>query len=134
MTVRSKIVVFAAVTVLVSGAVIRHHLGKTFDPPPRRATNHVTQAQAIAVASGLRLAMRDKDAVTYLERAGLTSGMSMGCSHEWTTFYTLTDGCSLGLQIAPLQARADGAWANGRLNAAFIQSNGSNILSISLRR
>ena len=50
----------------------------------------------------------------------------MGCSHGWTCFYELADGSSLGLDMAPTRARADGAWVNGLLRAAYIQRNGSN--------
>ena len=127
---------FAAVVILAGGMILRHYLDIKSRPPPRRsfATNNVPQAEAIKIVSGLRFGMGDKEALRHLEQAGLTPWLSLGCSHGWTTSYRLADGCILGLQIAPLQASSGGAWANGRLKAATIQSNGSNIVSIALKR
>jgi hypothetical protein len=83
--------------------------------------------QAIAVASNLSLGMRENEAIRLLESTGLKAPMRVGCSHGWTCFYDLVDGSRLGLAMAPTRARADGAWANGLLRAAYIQRQGSNL-------
>ena len=76
--------------------------------------------------------MREEAADKLLRQHGLQGGLSLGCSHGWSRFYTLTNGCSLGLDIRPKRANPSGAWSDGLLRAAFIQSNGVNIVSITL--
>lgn len=91
-----------------------------------------SREQAIMVAPRLHLGMQEEKAMKYLKSSGFDRPLKMGCSHGWTCFYRLADGSSLGLDIAPVRARADGAWRNGLLRAAYIQKDGSNA-SIPLR-
>ncbi len=88
--------------------------------------------QAIRAASQLSLGMKEEKAMRLLESKGFEGPLKMGCSHGWTCFYPLADGTSLGLDIAPVRARADGLWRNGLLRAAYIQKNGTNA-SIALK-
>jgi hypothetical protein len=82
--------------------------------------------QAITVASQLHLGMHEEKAMNYLKTSGFGRPLKMECSHGWTCFYPMADGSSLGLDIAPVRARADGAWRNGLLRAAYVQKDGSN--------
>jgi hypothetical protein len=95
-------------------------------------TNHVSQTQAIKAASQLTVGMREEVAGRILATNGLSAPLRVGCSHGWTCFYALADDSSLGIEIRPKQARADGAWADGLVEGAIIQKNGSNIISITL--
>jgi hypothetical protein len=95
-------------------------------------TNRVDRAHAIRAASQLTLGMREEIAEGILATNGLSGPLKVGCSHGWTCFYTLADHSSLGIEIRPKRARADGAWADGLVEAAIIQKNGSNIVSIVL--
>ncbi|HEY5912837.1 MAG TPA: hypothetical protein VJA21_19770 [Verrucomicrobiae bacterium] len=70
--------------------------------------------------------MKEEKAIRLLELRGFKAPLKMGCSHGWTCFYTLDDGSSLGLDVAPVRARAVGAWRHGLLRAAYIQKNGAN--------
>jgi hypothetical protein len=95
-------------------------------------TNSVDRTHAIKAASHLTVGMREEIAERILATNGLSAPLRMGCSHGWTCFYALADHSSLGIEIKPKQARADGAWADGLVQAAIIQKNGSNIISITL--
>ena len=86
-----------------------------------------TPDEAIRAASQLSLGMKEEQAMKLMESRGLRGPLRVGCSHGWTCFYRLADGAGLGLDIAPVRARADGLWRNGLLRAAYIQSNGSNV-------
>lgn len=86
-------------------------------------TNKLGQVEAVALASRLSAGMKEEAADTMLCEHGLSSGISLGCSHGWTRFYTLTNGSSLGLEIS----------SGGRLRTAVIQSNGVDIVSIPLK-
>lgn len=97
------------------------------------STNRIGQAEAIKVASHLTNGMREEDAKRYLEQHGLGWNLSVGDSFGWSVFFPLTNGGSLGLDIKPRRFRADGEWRDGLLEAAFIQSNCVNIVSITLR-
>ena len=89
--------------------------------------------EAIAIASRLAVGMREEDADRLLQAQGIPGGISIGCSHGWTHFYQLTNGCSLGLDISPNRESASGEWTDGQLRAAYIQSNGVHIVSIKLK-
>jgi len=94
-------------------------------------TNQISQPQAIALASHLKVGMREEDAVVLLKRGGLGDSGSVGDSFGWYHGFPLTNGCILVLDIKPKRFRQDGAWADGLVHAAFIQSNGVNVVSIS---
>ncbi len=96
------------------------------------ATNQFTQAQAVKIASKLTFGMREDDATKYLVHHGFKDGLSAGDSFGWSHFFPLSRGCSLGLDIKPKRFRPDGAWRDGLLQAAHIQSNGINIVSINI--
>src|ERR1700674_5084436 len=86
-------------------------------------SNTVDRAHAIKAASQLAIGMREEVAEKILATNGLSRPLKMGCSHGWTCFYTLSDRSSLGIDIRPKRARADGAWADGLVEVAVIQSN-----------
>jgi hypothetical protein len=96
-------------------------------------TNLMAVSRAVEIASGLRTGMTEEDAIEFLERRGLTitNGLPtnvyllrVGSSGGWTTFYSLADGCSLGLDMRPAQFRSDGLWGgNSILEGVHIQSN-----------
>lgn len=88
--------------------------------------------QAITIASQLSLGMKEEKAIKLLGSHGIKAPLKLGCSHDWTCFFPLDDGSSLSLDFAPVRARADGAWRNGLLRAAYIQKGGSNA-NIALR-
>jgi hypothetical protein len=117
-------------------------------------TNLVQVPQAIRVASHLHPGMSEADATKFLQQHGIgscvivTDGttnvyslsgtsnvytLSIGSSLGWTTFYELAEGCSLGLEMRPSQIRTDRIWGgNGLLKGAIIQSNGINIVTVTL--
>src|SRR5882672_10465571 len=64
-------------------------------------TNSIGQAQAIKIASHLRLDMSEGDAKAYLRQNGLGLVGSVGDSFGWSDFYTLTNRATLGLDIKP---------------------------------
>jgi hypothetical protein len=110
------------------GLLVSYAIAQTFS-----ATNKIDRVQAAKIASRLKVGMREEDAEKVLAQSGITNGaFKVGCSHGWTSAFILSDGCSLALDIAPKQARTDGAWAGGLLRAADIQSNGVKIVSITL--
>jgi hypothetical protein len=76
--------------------------------------------------------MREELAERILATNGLTNPLKMGDSFGWTTFYELADHSTLGLEVRPKQLKGNGPWTDGLVRAAFIQSNGINIVSISL--
>lgn len=107
------------------GLLVSYTFAQTF-----MATNKVDRVQAVKIASRLKVGMREETVEKILTTNGLTGSLKVGCSHGWTSAFILSDGCSLALDIAPKQARADGAWADGLLRAADITSNGVKIVSI----
>jgi hypothetical protein len=110
---------FCLVTVLLATCQGRAQTGA--------AIPHFSPDQAMALASDLSLGMSEKKALKFMKSKGLKNPVKIGCSHGWTCFYELADGSSLGLAIAPIRARADGAWGNGLLREAYIQRNASNV-------
>lgn len=98
------------------------------------APNEVDRKQTAEIASLLTLGMREEDAEKLLLQNGIKNTGKVGCSHGWTSGFDLSDRCHLFLHIAPKQARADGAWTDGLLQGADIQSNGAKIVSIKLRK
>lgn len=100
---------------------------------PQTTTPHkVGQAEAIQIASQLAVGMTEDDATKFLERNGLRSGGRIGSSQGWYSFFPLANGVSLGLNIRPKEPKPDAGWANGLLQAAFLQSNGVIFSSITL--
>ena len=98
------------------------------------STNTVNRVQAGRIVSRLKVGMHEEDAEKILAQSGITNkAFRVGCSHGWTSTFILSDGCSLALDIAPKQAKADGAWVGGLLRAADIESNGVKIVSIKLK-
>jgi hypothetical protein len=104
----------------------------SFTSAQTATTNQITQTQAIALASHLKVGMREEDAVSFLRRGGLKDWGSIGDSFGWAHCFSLTNRCSLVLDVKPKYLRSDGAWADGLVRAASIQSNGVNIVSINL--
>ncbi|HZR21504.1 MAG TPA: hypothetical protein VFE51_29755 [Verrucomicrobiae bacterium] len=89
--------------------------------------NSLSESRAIEAASQLALGTKEGKALQLMAARGFKEPIKMGCSHGWTCFYALADGSSLGLDIAPVRAHADGQWKNGLLRAAYIQRNGENV-------
>jgi hypothetical protein len=88
----------------------------------------VGAAEAVAVAPELRVGMSEREAQRILNKHGIPCYISLGCSHSWTCFGELTNQCSLALEMEP------GLFGVGRLKAAYIQSNGVNIVSLAIGR
>jgi len=81
---------------------------------------------AEALASSLEVGMPENNVQRFLNGHGVPCHMSLGCSHSWTRFGELTNGCNLALEMLPT-----GFLGGGRLQAAYIQSNGVNIAQLS---
>lgn len=94
---------------------------------PVVVTPRVGSAEALALAPELRAGMSEKKAVRILSAHGIPCYISLGCSHSWTRFGELTNECSLALEMEP------GVFGVGRLQAAYIQSNGVNIAQLTIR-
>jgi hypothetical protein len=68
----------------------------------RFPTNSINTAQAIKLASRLRVGMREQDVAKVRdEQNGLKCGGDVGDSIGWTRFYLLADGCFLDLRMEP---------------------------------
>src|SRR5450759_3886949 len=109
---------FALLCCLVFGTAL---FGQLYWP-----TNTVGQKQAIKIASHLKVGMREEDAFQLLATNKLYSNLRAGDNYGWDAVYDLTDHCSLHLSYTAREWRTN--WGgNGRLDSAFIQSNGVNI-------
>ncbi len=96
-------------------------------------SNNVTRAEAIKVASHLRVGMSEEDAGKFVANHGLTNAVGLGALTGWSLFYSLTDGSSLVLEYRPRAMTTNHWWeGKGILEKAFIQSNRVNIVSITL--
>ncbi len=95
---------------------------------PAAVTAKAGLAEAVALAPELRVGMSEREAQRVLTKHGIPCYMSLGCSHSWTRFGELTNQCSLGLDMEP------GLLGGGRLKAAYIQSNGVNIVYLAMGR
>jgi len=96
-------------------------------------TNNVSRAQATSAASRLRVGMWEEDASKILSTNGLTNAMGIGSVTGWDRCYGLSDGTSLHLDYRARSVARDGRWGgNGELRRAFVQSNGVNIVLITL--
>jgi len=96
-------------------------------------TNNVTRAEAITVASKLKVGMWEENASKILSTNGLKNAMGVGAVTGWDRCYGLSDGTSLHLDYRAREIARDGRWGgNGVLQRAFIQSNGVNIVFITL--
>ena len=94
-------------------------------------SNNVARAEAIKIASHLRVGMREEDAGKFLALHGLTNAIGVGAKTGWGRFYGLPDGSSLVLDYTAREIGTNGRWGgNGLLQRAFIQSNGVNVASI----
>ncbi len=96
-------------------------------------TNQITQGEVLRVASSLRVGMREEDAAALLERAGLKTVATAGDSFGWYHCFSVSNGFSLVLDIKPKHFRRDGAWADGLVRGAFVESNGTNRVFIKLK-
>ena len=95
------------------------------------STNTIGQTQAIIIGSHLTKGMKEEDAKRYLAQNGLGWSLSFGSSFGWHTTFPLTNGGSLCLDIQP-KNKPDVEWVDGVVQAAFIQSNGVQIETITL--
>jgi hypothetical protein len=96
----------------------------------RFPTNNITQAQAIKIASKLRVGMTHNQMVNVVERQnGLKGGMGVGSPISgWTYFYLLSNGHRLDLRFDP-----KGLSTNFWLTTASIRKmSGEMILTIPL--
>ena len=97
-------------------------------------TNMVSQAQAIEIASHLKVGMHEEDAGRFLATNSLHRAVSIGAMAGWDSFYPLSNGCSLVLDYSPREVHTNVMWGgNGRLERAFIQSNNVNTFSLHSR-
>jgi hypothetical protein len=76
--------------------------------------------------------MREEDTTKFLETNGLHVAARAGTIGGWDSLYVLTNGCSLHLDYTPREFIRDPRLIVGSLRKAFIQSNGVNIVSITL--
>lgn len=97
-------------------------------------TNWIGQAQAVKLASQLKIGMQEEVAKEYFRTNGLQWSIGDGSSFGWFDNFRLTNGCNLILDIKPKTIRADGAWKDGLLQAAFVYSNGVKIADIALTK
>lgn len=81
-------------------------------------TNKMASAQAVKIASKLKAGMEARDAWRFMETNGL-AGYTVGGIGYGTTYYQLSDGCSIGLDTEA----TPGIWTNRILQSAYIQSN-----------
>jgi hypothetical protein len=96
----------------------------------RFPTNDISQAQAINIASKLRVGMTHEQMAKIIERQnGLKGGMGVGSPISgWTYFYVLSNGCSLDLEFGP-----KGLSTNFWLTTASIRKmSGETIVTIPL--
>lgn len=82
--------------------------------------------QARFIASQLSVGMAEEKAHDYLCSKGFRAPICVGDSFRYSRVYFLTNNCTLSLHIVPKQFRADGAWVNGIVQRAWIQSHGTN--------
>jgi hypothetical protein len=113
--------IFVAILVLMGLASARMFVSK------------LTRAEAIRVASQLRVGMSEEDAGKFVAKYGLTNAVTLGAATGWGRFYDLKDGSSLVLDYRA-RPRTTNHWWEGKgvLEKAFIQSNNVNIVSIKL--
>jgi hypothetical protein len=107
-------------------------------------TNRVTVAEAVKIASGLKVGMKEDDADEYLRIHGIsgrvydTNGAvliyrtSVGDNFFWTTFYPLKEEFGLGLDYSNAYTTTNSLERNGVLQGAEISSNSVDIISITL--
>ncbi|MBI3851651.1 MAG: hypothetical protein HY298_15445 [Verrucomicrobia bacterium] len=95
-------------------------------------SNNVTRAEAVRVASHLKIGMWEEDAAKLLATNGLKHAIGVGAKTGWNRDYGLSDGCSLVLDYRARDLRPNGWGGNGALQKAFIRSNGVTIVSITL--
>jgi hypothetical protein len=93
-------------------------------------TNKMARVEAVKLASRLTVGMEESHMVRFLDTNGLSAGFTVGGIGYGTKVYVLSDGCSLNLDCAS----SPGVWTNSVLRSACIQSNGTKIESITLRK
>jgi hypothetical protein len=100
------------------------------------APHLATVPEAVNIASGLRVGMRQRDVLKFLEHRGITYestniySASVGSAVGWTTSLPLAGGCNLGLDMRPRKFGETPWGADGLLEGAFIESNHVHIISI----
>jgi hypothetical protein len=99
----------------------------------RFATNNVSRAQAIKVASQLWTNMPEESVAFIVEKKhGLVQGSCIGAGGEWVRFYVLRDGSSLDLRFELERILPDGRGNDGLLRSASISVNGMKEVPITL--
>jgi hypothetical protein len=102
-------------------------------PGQKYVPGSMEPAEAILIASQLSYDMREEDAGDFLAQKGLRLHRGTGDSFGWGDGCGLTNKFLLGLDITRGKFHADGAWADGLVKAASIQSNGIDVFTIPLR-
>jgi len=97
-------------------------------------SNNVSRVEAMRVsAAQLKVGMWEEEASQRLGTNGLKYCIGVGAAGGWDRCYGLSDGSSLHLSYNARSIARNGFWGgNGVLQKAFIQSNGVNIVSITL--
>ena len=85
-------------------------------------TNKMTLAQAVKIASRLKIGMEARDMWSLMETNSLV-GYTVGGRFYGTTTYPLSDGCSISLRTEA----TPGVWTNSVLYSAYMHSNGVKI-------
>src|SRR6266516_848234 len=73
-------------------------------------SNNVTRAEAIKVASHLRVGVSEEDAGKFVANHGLTNAVGLGALTGWSLFYSLTAGSSLVLEYRPRAMTTNHWW------------------------
>jgi hypothetical protein len=124
-SIRSRMKTIASLSSMLALATIA--LGQTVF-----YSNNVTRAEAIKAASKLKAGMWEEDASKQLATNELKYAMGVGGAVGWDRCYGLSDGTSLHLSYRPREFKGAQWGGNGVLQKAFIQSNGVNIVFITL--
>ena len=96
-----------------------------------------TREQALNVGSNLTSGMPEVEAASFLETNGfITTDFGAAGDSLWLTrFCPLSDGTLFCLNISPKNVRADNAWGDGTLEAAYIREESTTniVVTIELR-
>jgi hypothetical protein len=96
-------------------------------------SNNVTTAQAVKVASQLKVGMWEEEVAKVLATHGLTNATSVGAKTGWSRSYGLSDGYFLTVDYCARDITTNVWGGNGLLLRAYITSNdGITINSITL--
>jgi hypothetical protein len=98
------------------------------------ATNAMTSTEACKIVTNLQREMREGDVVQFLRSNGLERACAVGNSFWCVAHFTLADGTlKLHFEKGPRDADYRYIVTNGLLHAAWVETNGTNRVTIKLR-